>query len=83
MVPMHELTLRVDDRTMQWLERNRGKTDAGEFASAALEEHIRSCKEKTAVLHKDMLERLEDLERRIQRLNVSLKREHEAIRSAR
>ena len=71
MVRMREITLQVDEDVFEWLERHRGKTGLDEFAGRLLGDHVRSGAGTTA-MHEDMAKRLDELEARIKRLNVSL-----------
>lgn len=83
MVRMHELTLRIDDRTLEWIERNRGDMSIEEFAAYAIGEHVlaATAANASARLHEHIIGRLDELEQRIERLNESLRHEEARIHS--
>lgn len=83
MVRMHELTLRIDDRTLEWIERNRGDMSIEEFAAYAIGEHVSdaTAANASARLHEHIIGRLDELEQRIERLHESLRHEEARIHS--
>jgi len=80
---MHDLTLLIDDRAMEWMEHNRGDISLEEFASRLLKIHISDAKaaDISARLHRHIIEKLDELEARIEQLNDSLRREEARIHS--
>jgi hypothetical protein len=80
---MHDLTLLIDDRALEWIERNRGDLSPEEFASQQLKIHISDAKamEVSARLHGHIIEKLDNLERRIEQMNDILRREETRIHS--
>ena len=80
---MHDLTLLIDDRAMEWIEHNRGDMSPEEFASRLLKIHISEAKaaDISARLHEHIIEKLDEMERRFERLNESLRREESRIHS--
>jgi len=80
---MHDLTLLVDDRALEWIEHNRGDLSPEEFASQQLKIHISdvTARDISARLHGHIIEKLEDLERRIEQMNDNLRREETRIHS--
>jgi hypothetical protein len=80
---MHHLTLLIDDKALEWIEHNRGDLSPEEFTSRLLKIHISDAKaaDISARLHGHIIEKLDELERRIEHLNESLRREEARIHS--
>jgi hypothetical protein len=80
---MHELTLRIDDRTLEWIERNRGDMSVEEYAAYTIGEHRSGATTAAASarLHERIIGRLDELERRIERLHEALRLEEARIHS--
>ncbi len=80
---MHDLTLLVDDRAWEWIEHNRGDMSPEEFASQLLMIHISDAQaaDISARLHGHIIEKLDELERRIEQLNTNLRRKEARIHS--
>jgi hypothetical protein len=77
MVPMHRLTIEVDDDTCSWLERRRGSASPEEFAALAVAAYRAADEHGTDArmsrMHADMAERLDELQQRIRRLDAGLR----------
>ncbi len=80
---MHEMTLLIDDRALEWIEHNRGNMSPEEFASRQLNIHISDAKaaDISTRLHGHIIEKLDKLEHRIEQMNESLRREEARIHS--
>jgi hypothetical protein len=80
---MHDLTLLIDDGAREWIEHNRGDLSPEEFAAQIFKIHVSDAKaaDISARLHGHIIEKLDELERRIERLNDSLRHEEARIHS--
>ena len=77
MVPMHRLTIEVDDDTCRWIERRRGSASPEEFAARTIVAYRTADEHGTAArmeqMHSEMAQRLEELQERIHRLDRGLR----------
>ncbi len=77
MVPMHRLTIEVDEDTYGWIGRRRGSASPEEFAARAIAAYRTADEHGTdarmAQMHADMAHRLDELQQRIRRLDRSLR----------
>lgn len=80
MVPMHRLTIEVDDDIYGWIERRRGSASHEEFAALAIaayraiDDHGTDA--RMARMHTDMAHRLDELQQRIRQLDRGLRERH-------
>ncbi len=83
MVRMHEVTLRIDEKTLEWIERHRGDMSIEEYAAYALSEYVAAANtaNASARLHEHIIGRLDEMEQHIERLRESLRQEEARIHS--
>jgi hypothetical protein len=83
MVPMHRLTIEVEDDTYSWLERRRDNASPEEFAALALTAYRTADEHGTdarmARMHADMARRLDELQQRIRQLDAELREREPAL----
>lgn len=70
---MHKLTISVDDEVFERLSEGKGVLTEEEYAAIVIKRHVRPG-EKVDALHERVIERLDELEGRIKRLNALLLR---------
>jgi hypothetical protein len=80
MVPMHRLTIEVEEDVYGWIERRRGSASPEEFAARAIASYRATDEQGTearmAHMHEDMARRLDELRQRIQQLDRNLQERH-------
>ncbi len=76
MVIMRTLVIELDDDISEWIERRRGRMGPEDFAGRALREYVAIDEKGLAVrfarAHEEMADQLDELQRRIHRLDESL-----------
>ena len=71
MVPMHKITIDLDDKAYEWLNDHIGGSNIEDFVARVLGEYIRNYDDDMRI-RGDLAEKLEELEKRIKKLNTSL-----------
>jgi hypothetical protein len=73
---MRTLVIELDDEISAWIERRRGRMGPEDFAGRALREYVAIDEKGLAVrfarAHEEMADQLNELQRRIRRLDESL-----------